>query len=140
MSTQADVLVHYVGNSEGSNATGALAFHEDDRPDLPVGGAGYVTNDEIQVAVAHGIVLEPIDVAHANKHGIHIHEATKQPELKDQSKEDLEKLAEQEGVDTSGLRSKKDLADAIETKRAEPPSLPAGATVGAGTTGAGGTA
>lgn len=129
-----NVLVKYVRNADPGVSTGAIT-HDDDREDLVIGGVGYVSPDEINILSSYGVVLEPIDEKDARDQGLLVDAPPESlPLSADLSQEDINKVAEAEGVDISGARSKAKAVELIEANRAKQDegaaSLPA--TAGAG--------
>jgi hypothetical protein len=132
-----DQLVHYVRNADRYSSTERLRF-SDDRDDLEIGKAGYVTEEELSQAAMFGAILEATDEEELEKLGI---EVPKKPEreipLREMSLEELKALAKDEEADTTGAKSKDDYATAIEKARGlvQPEgqdSLPPTATTGPG--------
>lgn len=126
-------LVRYVRNAD-ERATGAIAFPDDDRDDLAIGGVGYMTTAEISRAAAYGVLVEPISEADARELGWE--PPSQEKPLEELSKAELEEIAAAEGIDLSGARSNADKAARIQEARAGQSegegSLPATATRGPG--------
>lgn len=137
-----DVLVRYVRNADTSVSTEAIKFHDDDRPDLLIGEVGYVTLEELHRAAALGVTLEIVSEEEAHELGLQTPEEkeetapTPKP-LSEMKSGELDEVAENEGVDLTGIRSNAEKVSAIEAARAAQPegreSLPATATTGAPT-------
>jgi len=142
--TKNTVLVRYLGNADGS-ATGALSF-DDDRPNISLGGVGYVTSDEIARLSTLGVVLDTsFTTDEADELGIPVPgEPTDTADLDSIDQLDvLKQIAADEGVETAGLRSKEAVRTAIvEHRTAQAIQPPATAppspveSVGSGDTGA----
>lgn len=76
MSNDANVLVHYIGNADPNNATGALTL--DGRPDLLAGQAGYVTADELVKLAAAGYSVIPVTEDDLAELGVELPEAAEE--------------------------------------------------------------
>lgn len=133
--SDAKKLVRYVRNAD-DRATGALTFYDDDRPDLAIGAAGYVTDEELARAAAYGVVLEPIDESRAQELGIELPAAPERP-LDELSSKELEEIADAESIDLGGARTNAAKVERIQQARSGgsaegEASLPATATTGPG--------
>lgn len=134
--SDANTLARYTRNMTDA-ATGALTFPDDSRPDLPIGQVGYVTPEEMQLAAAHGVVLEEITEQDAQDLGLEV--PKRDLPLSDMNNKDLRAIADAEGADITGKKTNADIVTAIEENRSAQPegsaSLPATATTAADTAG-----
>lgn len=124
-------LVKYVQNADHTVSTAAISMG-DDRPNIAIGGVGYVTDEELHRLVGFGAVLEPISEEDAIAEGLlqaPEEAAVAEVSLNDLDNKGLRAVAEDEGVDVAGLKSNPDIAAAITKARAGvttgPASLPA---------------
>jgi hypothetical protein len=102
-------LVQYLGNTENYNNTGALTFAGDDREDIPVGGTGWLTDQEIANARRFGLIINPVTPA------------------SDLSKEELTSELEALGQTVKSSDTQKVLADKLtEVRESTTPSPAAG--------------
>lgn len=137
----ADKLVRYVRNADPNSANGKITF-PDARPDLLIGYAGYVSEQEIASAAGYGLVLEATNKSELRELGIPLPEAPEPEaiplrEMPLDGPDGLKALAKAEDADTGGAKTKNDYATAIEKRRAlvegeGQASLPASAGVGPG--------
>lgn len=131
------IPVKYVRNAD-ERATTALRFNNDDREDIEIGGTGAVTELEFNQLQSYGVVL---DVIRDKKEAQEILDASRyaaDPNATDPldtaDNRELRSIADDEGVDISGLRKNEDIATAIRDHRSAQlegegeDSLPATAT------------
>ena len=128
------LIVKYARNADASLATAALSGL-DGRPDIPIGGFGQVTDQELRLASSHGIVLEVYSEEEARAEGYEPPERDPEEKpLAQRSHKELDAIAEEERIDLDGAKTIAEKVERIEETRTEssteegPESLPATAT------------
>lgn len=111
-------LVKYVRNADPNSGT-ALINNLKDRPDIPIGGEGELTTDEINVLQNAGLVLEVVG-----------------DDLDDLSRPDLDDRLTAAGLEPKDYKNKEEAVAALRSTGAsgapDVDELPPAATPGAG--------
>lgn len=131
--------VKYVRNADQTSSNGAIAFNDDSRPDLPIGGIGLVTAEERDRLGFWGFVLEDDDVENVPADVMRAVYGDDEEDLDKLTKPQLQDRLDQLGVSYSQSTSKPDLIDLVKsagTSDAEgaeslPATVPVGGTGGA---------
>lgn len=121
MTDEKKTLARYVRNADEANATQAIRFNGDGRDDVYIGQVGYFTDQELENAPRAGVILQPISEEDAEAKNLALPRDPDAPDpnsLEAKTDAELKELAEAEGIDLKGARSKEDKVEAINAGRA----------------------
>jgi hypothetical protein len=117
-------LVKYVRNADPNSGTAVITGLED-RPDIPIGGEGELTQDEFHTLTSAGLILEVVG-----------------DDLEDLGRSELDDRLTAAGLDPKDYKNKQEAVDALrDVGSAGTPSseeLPPSATTGPGGVAGGG--